>query len=271
MANSRNAYGANDGESSTTLPIKRTMMSDPEYTKVTMAGEPRTDFRRASVVSDGDGDIVTSNEHGIGSGDYGGLVTNLPALSVSSSSSLLSQDDLDPIATPAEYGYPPYMPTSVTAPAKSESGSATANSASVREGSGTGGLEVGAADWASVAGTFTSSNASNTDADRFGRAPFEMCSEGGLTHGAAGGSTVNYGGNNGGSSSASPSNGVVRDILMENEGTNFDADIAEVAEVMDTLREFANEFEENMGQGKFWEDLDMMASEQSRRNAGLVG
>lgn len=267
VATSRHAYVANDGESSTTLPIKRPMMSNPGYG---MVGQPIADFGRASVVSDGDGDTATSNGNGFGGNDFGGLATNVPTLSVSSSSSLLSQDDLDPIATAAEYGYPSYMPTSVTAPSKLESESVTANSVLVGEGSGTGELEVGAADWASAAGTFSSRNASNTDTDRFGRAEFEMCSEGDLTHGAARASMANYGGNNSGSS-PSASNGTARDMLTETEGTNHDADIAEVAEVMDTLREFANDFEERMGQGKFWEDLDIMASEQSRRNAGLVG
>lgn len=263
VATSRHAYVANDGESSTTLPIKRPMMSNPGYA---MAGQPRPDFRRASVVSDGDGDTCISNGHGFGGSDFGGLATNVPALSGSSSSSLLSQDDLDPIATAAEYGYPAYMPTG--APSKSESESVTANSVSMGEGSGTGELEVGPADWASAAGTFTSRNASNTDTDSYGRALFNMCPEGGITHGVAGAPTVGYGGNNGGSI-PSASNGMARDTLMGNECTNHDADI-EVADVMDTLQVFGSEIEETMGQGNFW-DLDIMAPEQSRRNAGLVG
>ena len=47
----------------------------------------------------------------------------------------------------------------------------------------------------------------------------------------------------------------------------YDVDIADMAEVADLV----SEVEEAMGIEKFFEDLDMMAAEQPRRNAGVVG
>lgn len=40
---------------------------------------------------------------------------------------------------------------------------------------------------------------------------------------------------------------------------------------MEKFRECVSEMEEALGQGNFWEDLDMIAADQSMRNAGVVG